>query len=116
MRSKCCFPCYIPPVASLDIRRKASEAAAEIRSDAQKCAVPIHQCKRVADCLRVESSEPEIFEIPAGLRMLPTLSLQQQKIRIVRIIVYTKAAHKLDWFLVQEIISLNFEESKDTFL
>ena len=53
-------PHYIPLAASLnisyDIRRKVLEAAAEVRSDTQLDHVLFHQCKRVADWLRFESS------------------------------------------------------------
>ena len=60
MRSKCCLPHYIPLAASLnisyDFRRKASEAAAEVRSDVQLDHVLFHQCKRVADWLCFKSS------------------------------------------------------------
>ena len=60
MRSKCCLPHYIPLAASLnisyDIRRKASEAAAEVRSDALLDHVLYHQCKRVPDWLHFKAS------------------------------------------------------------
>ena len=66
----CCLPYYILLSASLnisyDIRRKVSEAVAEVRSDVQLDHVLFHQCKRVADWLHVESSDPKI-KIPAGL-------------------------------------------------
>ena len=60
MRSLCCLPHYIPIAASLnisyDIKRKVSEAAAEVRSNAQLDHVLFRQCKRVADWLRFKSS------------------------------------------------------------
>ena len=65
-----CCPCdsvsSILLAASLNIsygiKRKASEAAAEARSDVQFDHVLFHQCKRVADWLWlcVESSDPNI--------------------------------------------------------
>ena len=39
--------------------RKASEAAVEVRSNMQLDHVLFHQCKQVADWLRVESSDPK---------------------------------------------------------
>ena len=60
MRNLCCLPHYIPIAASLnisyDIKRKVSEAAAEVRSNAQLDHVLFRQCKRVADWLRFKCS------------------------------------------------------------
>ena len=62
---------------SYDIRRKASEAAAEVRSETQLDHVLFHQCKRVVDWLRLPICDSLIgcvwnlpihnIEIPAGL-------------------------------------------------
>ena len=56
MRSKCCLQYHIPLAASSNIKRKVSEATAEVRSDVQLDHVLFHQCKRVADWLRFKSS------------------------------------------------------------
>ena len=66
---------------------KASEAAAEVRSDAQLQHVLFHQCKRVADWLRFKSSymrladwlRVESSDLPDYECYLNTLSLWQQK-------------------------------------
>ena len=122
MRSKCCFPYYIPPVASLnisyDIRRKASEAAAEITKEATLKNVlfrSISANESLIVCvwnLPSQKSSRFLLDYECSLRY----RFSSKKIRIIRIIVYAKAAHKLVWFFLQEIICLNFEESEDTFL
>ena len=45
--------------SSYVIRRKASEAVAEVRSDMLLDHVLFHCCKQVADWLRLESSDPK---------------------------------------------------------